>query len=308
MELNADKLRKSLSQIIQMTKPKYTRAVEPKNAKAVELLQDIVEEVVEIAEEIVETHARDRAWNAIFDSLNLYEHDFDAAPVSITNKQIKAATKHLETTAEREVRIICKQDTRESRPRVFIERNLFILPTRNGTYSIINGEGYLDIPTIEEVTQVYNSQLDFQLDTAKVGNSEMQHLDFAYASSLIRTFLDDKSLVLTIRGRKYTPEFDFFVGKHNISTKSVQTEVDAGYEGRAQVALIEAKSTGNKNTIIRQLYYPLRQWQTYTEKNVVTLFFEKFGNEYSLWEFRFADINDYNSIYVTRAQKFVIND
>ncbi len=34
----------------------------------------------------------------------------------------------------------------------------------------------------------------------------MQHLDFAYASSLIRTFMEDDTLVLTIRGRKYTPE------------------------------------------------------------------------------------------------------
>jgi hypothetical protein len=280
---------------------------EPETTKD-EILQDIAEEVVEQAVEIVETRARDRAWNAIFEKCNFYEHDFDTAPVSVNSAQIKAATRHLETTAEREVRIICKQDTRESRPRVFVERNLFILPTKNGVYSIIKGEGYLDIPPIKKTTEVYNSQLDFQLDTAKVGNSEMQHLDFAYASSLIRTFLDDKSLVLTIRGRKYTPEFEFFVGKHKISTSSVQTEVDAGYEGRTQVALIEAKSTGNKNTIIRQLYYPFRQWQTYTKKKVVTLFFEKFGNEYSLWEFQFTDVNDYNSIQVTRAQKFVIKD
>ena len=30
----------------------------------------------------------------------------------------------------------------------------------------------------------------------------MQHLDFAYASSLVRSFLEDESLVLTIRGRQ----------------------------------------------------------------------------------------------------------
>jgi hypothetical protein len=42
----------------------------------------------------------------------------------------------------------------------------------------------------------------------------MQHLDFAYASSLIRTFLQDDSLVLTIRGRKYTPKFEFHAGAY----------------------------------------------------------------------------------------------
>ena len=35
------------------------------------------------------------------------------------------------------------------------------------------------------------------LDTSQIGNSEMQHLDYAYASSLVRTFLEDETLVLT---------------------------------------------------------------------------------------------------------------
>jgi len=264
-------------------------------------------EVVEAAiEEIEERQGRDRAWGKIFETYNLASYDFDTAPYSINSNQIKTATRHFTATAEREVRILCKQDTRESRPRVFRERNLFILPTRNGIYSIIKGEGYIDIPPIDETTEIYMSQLDFTLDTAIVGNSEMQHLDFAYASSLIRTFLDDPSLVLTIRGRKYTPSFSFNVGSHRIDTTSVQTEVDGGYEGRNQVALIEAKSTGNRNTIIRQLFYPFRQWQNFTRKKVVTVFFEKFRDNYSLWEFQFTDPNNYNSIQLTRAKKFTI--
>lgn len=277
-----------------------------KTETTLEVIEDVIEAVVEQAEEAVEKSARDRAWKKIFDDYKIHDHDFDAAPFSINSKQIKAATKHFTQTAEREVRILCKQDTRESRPKVFIDKNLFMLPTKNGIYSIIKGEGYLDIPEVEAESEEYISQLDFELDTSKIGNSEMQHLDFAYASSLIRTFLDDPSLVLTIRGRKYTPPFSFNVGKHKIETKSVQTEVDGGFEGRKQVALIEAKSTGHRNTIIRQLFYPYRQWQSYTEKNVVTVFFEKFGNTYSLWEFQFDDPNDYNSIKLTRSKKFTI--
>ena len=97
----------------------------------------------------------------------------------------------------------------------------------------------------------------------------MQHLDFAYATSLIRSFMDDPNLILTIRGRKYTPEFDFFVNKHKIIVKSVQTEVDSGYESDKQVVLIEAKNSEASNTIIRQLYYPFRQWQMH--KQVILL-------------------------------------
>jgi hypothetical protein len=246
------------------------------------------------------------SWKAIFDRYRIIAHDFEKVPYIIGAEQIKQATKHFTKTNEREVRILCKQDSREDRPQVFVDNNLFLLPTKNGEYAIVKGEGYIDIPEIQSVVQIYNSKIDFKLDTSLVGNSEMQHLDFAYAASLIRTFLEDDSLVLTIRGRKYTPKFSFKVGRQEIIAESVQTEVDAGYEGRDQVVLIEAKNSSTKNTIIRQLFYPYRQWQHHTTKQVKTLFFEKRDNYYSLWQFEFQNPNDYNSIKLTKSQRYEI--
>lgn len=168
--------------------------------------------------------AIDKAWREIFVAYDLDGFDFSERPFLISAEQIKAATNNLEP------RILCKQDARESRPTAFQERGVFVLPVKNGEYAIVQGEGYVDIPQIEQTTAWYSSKLDFELDTSKVGNSEMQHLDFAYASSLVRTFMQDESLVLTIRGRKYTPNtgFRFRVGSHNLEARSVQTEVDAG--------------------------------------------------------------------------------
>ena len=246
------------------------------------------------------------SWNAIFEKYEINKHNFEVEPYIIDANQIKQATRQFTKTTEREVRILCKQDSREDRPEIFIENNLFLLPVRNGKYAIIKGEGYVDIPEIQSVIKIYKSKLDFKLDTSSVGNSEMQHLDFAYATSLIRTFLEDKSLVLTIRGRKYSPKFSFNVGNQEITVESVQTEVDAGYEGRNQVVLIEAKNSATKNTIIRQLFYPYRQWQQYTEKQIKTLFFEKRENYYSLWQFEFQNPNDYNSIILSKSQRYEI--
>jgi len=245
-------------------------------------------------------------WNAIFNAHKILKHSFGEKPFIISAEMIKQATKHFEKTNEREVRILCKQDSREDRPQIFIDNDLFLLPVKNGEYAIVKGEGYIDIPEIKSVVKIYNSKLNFKLDTSLVGNSEMQHLDFAYATSLIRTFLEDDSLVLTIRGRKYTPEFSFRVGKQEITTKSVQTEIDAGYEGRNQVVLIEAKNSNTTNTIIRQLFYPYRQWQQHTDKQVKTLFFEKKSDNYSLWQFEFNDKNDYNSIVISKSQSYEI--
>jgi hypothetical protein len=53
--------------------------------------------------------SRDRGWQAVFDRYNLHDHDFCNHPYFIKAEQIKAATKHFETTGEREVRILCKR-------------------------------------------------------------------------------------------------------------------------------------------------------------------------------------------------------
>jgi hypothetical protein len=251
---------------------------------------------------------KNEPWKAIFNRFQIHKHNFDKSPFTITAEQIKTATAHFKQTNEKEVRILCKQDCREDRPDVFIENGLFLLPIKNGAYVIVRGEGYVDIPSITETLNVYTSKLTFSLDTSKVGNSEMQHLDFAYASSLIRSFLNDDTLVLTIRGRKYTPHFSFNVGKQRIDVESVQTEVDAGYEGKNQIALIEAKNSKTTNVIIRQLFYPYRQWSHHSTKKVITLFFEKRSNVYSLWQFEFLDEKNYNSIKLVKSKKFKLSE
>jgi hypothetical protein len=249
-----------------------------------------------------------KPWQAIFDKYEIHKHDFSKEPYVLTAEQIKRATAHFKTTNEREVRVLCKQDSREARPEIFVKNNLFLLPIKNGTYVILEGDGYVNIPEITTKPIKYQSKLDFELETSQIGNSEMQHLDFAYASSLIRSFMKDQSLVLTIRGRKYTPKFDFTVGKFNqkITVESVQTEVDAGYEGKTQIVLIEAKNSQTKNTIIRQLYFPYRQWQSYTSKEVKVLFFEKRHNIYSLWNYGFSEFDNYNSIKLLDSSQYEI--
>jgi hypothetical protein len=249
------------------------------------------------------------SWKSIFNAYNILNHDFAAQPFKITANQIKEATKHFSKTSEKEVRILCKQDSRDERPAIFIDNNLFLLPIKNGEYIILKGDGYIDIPPINNEEEIYVSKLDFELRSSQIGSSEMQYLDFAYASSLIRTFAEDNTLVLTIRGRKYTPEFSFnFERYKNIHVQSVQTEVDAGFEGKNQIVLIEAKNSATQNTIIRQLYYPFRQWKIHTKKEVKTLFFEKRGEEYFIWEFGFADEFNYESIFLKKAKKFVIQN
>ncbi|KKP41454.1 MAG: hypothetical protein UR31_C0029G0003 [Parcubacteria group bacterium GW2011_GWA2_33_14] len=250
--------------------------------------------------------ANNNSWKKIFDDNKILENDFSKQPFYLSAKDIKKSVQDFQNTSEKEVRILCKMDTRESVPDIMKKNGLILLPVKNKFYVIVKGEGYVDIPDIEGDAEIYNTKLDFDLDTTKIGNSEMQHLDFAYASSLIRTFMEDPSLVLTIRGRKYTPEFTYKVGNNTVETKGVQTEVDAGYEGKDKVVLIEAKNSSTKNTIIRQLYYPYRQWSEHTKKNVFLLFFEKRVDEYLIWQYEFTDKNSYDSITLVKSRKYKI--
>lgn len=254
--------------------------------------------------------ASNKSWKRIFEYTGMDKHDFSVAPYELKADQIKVACQDFRKTAEKEVRILCKQDVRNDRPDVFKEKGLFILPKHNGSYYILQGEGYIDIPDITSPIQDYHKKLDFDLISSNVGDSEMQHLDYAYANSLIRTFMGDESLVLTIRGRKFTPSFTCKVSGFQLQISSVQTEVDAGYEGKDKIVLIEAKNSSNKDTIIRQLYFPYRQWQDQTGKIVYPLFFEKRivdGERiYYIWQFEFTDKYDYNSIRLVKSGRFRI--
>ena len=250
--------------------------------------------------------SKDKPWEKIFDDYNLHEHDFNRGPARITANQIKLACQDFKKTAEKEVRILCYQANRNDKPQIFVDKGLFLLPTKNGHYVIVKGKGYTDIPEIKSGVELFSSKLDFPLLSSTVGSSEMQHLDYAHAIGLIEHFVDEGELFLTIRGRKYTPEFKFTVGNNEITQKSVQTEVDAGFEGKDTVVLIEAKNMKMDNIIIRQLYYPYRKWKIDTGKKVVPLFFEKRGLDYMMWKYEFTDETDYNSIKLVKSAKYRI--
>ena len=201
----------------------------------------------------------------------------------------------------------CKRDIREWRPDVFKEKGLFLLPVSNSEYAIVKGEGYVDIPSITSPVREYRSSFPFRLVSTEVGNSEIQHLDRAFALGLIHHFVRDDSLVRTIWGRTYTPKFSFVANGFPLTARGVPTYVDAVFEGENQVVVVNIKSDNARNVIIQHLYYPFRQWMIETGKKVSTLFFQRTKNdEFHIWDFGFDDINDYNSIRMLKSARYRI--
>ena len=187
-----------------------------------------------------------------------------------------------------------------------INNNLFILRVKNWEYGIIKWNWYVKIPDITTESIPYQSKLRFKLDSATYWDSEMLHIDYAFATWLIKDLLHDPNLQLTIRWKKYTKPFSFYVWNNFIKTNSVQVEVDAWYESDKNIVLIEWKNKLTQDTIIRQLFYPYKQWLQVSKKNIIILFFEKRKDEYLFWWYKFTDKNDYNSIKLIYANKFKI--
>lgn len=210
-----------------------------------------------------------------------------------------------------DARLMAKIDRREDLPAVFRRHNVFILPVKNGLYALVHGDGYHELDPPCSAPLDFASQIAFKLHTVDTGLSEMQYLDFAYSSGLLEHFAGSGQMYPTIRGRKYSPAFRFVAGSSpELEARSVQVEVDAGYESRDNIIIVEGKIGTPSNFIVKQLYYPYRFWQTIVpEKAVLPVFFcyDPAEQVYHFWLYRFTDPHDYCSVELVRQQSYRIS-
>jgi histidine ammonia-lyase len=69
-----------------------------------------------------------KPWQAIFEKYEIHKHNFTREPYILTAEQIKKATSHFSATNEREVRVLCKQDSSE-----ILKCSILILPMRQAS-------------------------------------------------------------------------------------------------------------------------------------------------------------------------------
>lgn len=259
----------------------------------------------------------DIAWEYLFEYYQINKHNFEERPYYITAKKIKEAMKKKSSKVTSEPRILCKYDKKENRPEIFKQLGLFILPIKNGYYALIKGEGYIELPKQINNAIEWKVRQDIMFDSIKVGDSEMQHIDFAFAQGIIKDFFELDNLHLMIRGRKFGTKFEFFVGKHRIIQNSTQIEVDAGYENEDNIILIEGKSNLDSslkdtktNLIARQCYYPYRFWSNVSNKNIIIGVFDKktFVDKfvYDLWQLKVKKHEVYNSFEIVKYKRYIV--
>jgi len=245
-------------------------------------------------------------WERLFAELPLRQELAATGWATLTAEQIKAVSR-------REPRLMTKFDTRESRPPQLAD--LTILPLTNGSYALVEGDGYAEVPSatrtqfwVPPAIQAGVLTLPWRLGPS----SESQALDMATATGLLQHFLGESEMRLTIRGRLRAPRFGFiFAGKSAevpLTADGVQVEVDSGFEGDG-IHLIEAKLGTRSNFHIRQLYYPMRMWSDLVPTKTVTTVFLSWSNRcFSLRSFRFDPVQSYHAIQPVASVDYILDE
>lgn len=251
----------------------------------------------------------DEAWSLFFKKTDTLTQIQKVGHAIVTASDLKKI-------AKREPRLMAKQDTLKSRPSVFKEHELAIVPIKNGVYVLFRDpehKSFYEFSNRESNLriEIYESDVDlhsFDTYVRDKGLTESQAIDFAFVSSLLKTFLGEQSMHLTIRGRSRSGEFQFKLptSNHGIKVSGVQIEVDAGYETNRSICLIEAKVGRRDDFHVRQLFYPYLEWSRRSSKRIRPVFLTYTNSKYYLYEFELS--SEFGELEIVQHRGFSINE
>lgn len=246
----------------------------------------------------------DRSWTQLFSKHNIFEHIDQSGFFEISAIQINEF---------REARLMTKFDHRINLPKLFSDNDLAILPITRGSYIISKFEAYMKFEQLnDEVIRATFPEYIESIDYENI-NSEAMAINCAFVSNIIADFLEDEELLPTVSGRMSSDSFSFSIrntiSNSNMTLKVVnsQLEIDGGYEGIKQLALIEAKNFISEDFIIRQLYYPYRLWSNKVSKKITPVFLVYTNGIFNLYEYEFQDSGNYNSLVLVKQKNYSID-
>jgi len=249
----------------------------------------------------------DIAWNKIFDELNISQVVSEQGKAVITARQIK-------DISGREPRLMAKFDHSENLPKVFRDNGLAILPISRGSYVISNFNVYHQFEV--EDAPIERLSLPSHLQSLNADNifSETVALNSAFASGMLKDFLNEDELLSTVSGRMKSGDLDFSVyntrldALQRVTVNNAQVEIDAAYEGVESLAIFEAKNDLSPDFLVRQLYYPFLTWSNRMTKPVRSVFLVYSNGIYRLYEYDFEHSDNYNSIKLVKHKRYSIED
>lgn len=241
-------------------------------------------------------------WTHLVEGLDL------SRPVhTVTAKRIKRET-------GLEPRNMAYMDHSSSRPAVFRDNRLFLLPVKNGEYAIVKGEGYHSLE--EDPKPPEDFQPELPLDELLLGpaGGEGAALAYAYNSGLTARVAKTPPLLLGRNDMFRLDPFDFRVNGDTpmLHQEGAIAQVDGFYFGGDSALLVECKTKRNADFLVRQLYFPYRHYQhryrNSPVKNVRPFFvdFDESSGLFRFIEYKFDVLEDYTSIKKVDIHSFKV--
>ena len=246
----------------------------------------------------------DRAWEIIFEEDEILDLVAKQGFFEISSTRINQ---------QREARLMTKFDHAVKLPQIFKENGLTIQPISRGNYIIGAFESYFELPRKTSVGVEYR-ELPSHIETLQASNiySESSAIACAFLSGMIDDLVGETTN-FTVLGRMSTGTFDYKIRNlktgllHDIEVTNSQCEIDGGFEGESQFAIIEAKSETIDDFLVRQLYYPYRLWNSKIGKDVVPIFLTISNDIFTFYRFRFNEEDLYNSIELISEHQYCIS-
>lgn len=243
------------------------------------------------------------AWAHLFDKYKILDHINRHGSFEITATQINEF---------REARLMTKFDHSINLPKLFSDNKLAILPITRGNYIIAQFKAYKefeqqDKQIIPVTFPDYIESIDYENIT-----SEAMAVNCAFVSNIMADFLEEEELWPTVSGRMSSDVFSFNItnvltnSNMSINVVNSQLEIDAGFEGTKQLAIVEAKNFISDDFLIRQLYYPYRLWSKKISKVITPVFLVFTNGIFSLYKYEFIEPDNYNSLVLVKQKNYSI--
>ncbi len=245
------------------------------------------------------------AWEKIFNEYDVLNKIQEQGLFEISSKEINEY---------REARLMTKFDNSESIPKILSENNLSILPISSNKYMIARFKAYKKFGS--EPKDIERVEFPPYIESLDYNNisSEALALNCTYITGILEDFLDEEELVPTVSGKMGSGLFKFEIAqinddkKINVTVENSRMEIDGGYEGVNSLALVEAKNVVAEDFLVRQLYYPYRLWESKITKKVRPIYVVYSNGIFTIYEYKFNDINEYSSIELVKCKKYSIED
>jgi len=213
----------------------------------------------------------------------------------------------------REPRLMTKHDSKDGLPTPLAMNHLNVLSVSRSSYLLGEFDVFEKFPEKKPVRATFCELPDFE--TLRIDNitSESNAINALIISGALDRFLGTEGTVETFNGRMGTGQFDFSIGLRGrdplwVDVNSAQLEIDGGFENDECVVIMEAKNVIHDDFNIRQLYYPFRKYRAFVHKPIRLVFSQYNNLTYTLYEYAFDDVDDFNSIQLLGSASYTFED